>query len=367
MARRLDTSQPPLALLAGGGSGGHVFPGLAIADELGKRGWRVGWTGSGRGLEARLVARRDLPFHPLPARPVRGQGLAGKARAAAALAQGVWGAWRLVRRQAVRVVVGTGGYVSAPAVLGARLAARPALIVEPNADAGMANRWLSRFASEAAVAYDETAAQLRCPARTTGVPIRGEFFAAGDLPPAPPLRLLVLGGSQGARQLNELLPPALARLGEAGEAVVVHQAGEKILEEARAAYAAAGIPPSIRLEVVSFLDDMPAAMSGAHLVISRAGAITLAEICAAGRPSLLVPLAIPGGHQFDNARRLADAGAAEMLGPDASGDDFHKLLASLTGRQRLEAMSRAARGLAREGAAATIADRVEHLCSEGGA
>ncbi len=374
MARRLETLQAssaplaaaaPLALVAGGGSGGHVFPGLAIADELGKRGWRVSWAGSRRGLEARLVGRHDLPFHPLPSRPLRGQGLAGKARAAAALAQGAWGAWRLVRREAARVVVGTGGYASAPAVLGARLAARPALIVEPNADAGMANRWLSRFASEAAVAYDETAGQLRCPARTTGVPIRDEFFAAGELPPAPPLRLLVLGGSQGARQLNELLPPALARLTPAGEIVVVHQAGAKILDEARTAYAAAGLPSTVRVEVVSFLEDMPAAVRDAHLVISRGGAITLAEICASGRPSLLVPLGIAGGHQIDNARRLATAGAAEMLRPGAAGDDFHALLGTLLAdRQRLGAMSRAARGLAREGAAAAIADRVEHLAQE---
>lgn len=356
----------PHALLSGGGSGGHVFPGLAIAHELRSRGWQVSWAGSQHGLEARLVPQRGLPYHTLPSRPVVGKSFAGKLRAAAALAQGAWSARRLVRRLEARVVVGTGGYVSVPAVLGARLASRPALLVEPNAAAGAANRWLSRVASAAAVAYEETIDQLRCPASVTGVPVRAEFFGAGELPPSPPLSLLLVGGSQGARQLNELLPRALARLELDAEIAVVHQAGHKNLDDARAAYAAAGIPPSssspLRVEVVPFLDDMPAALRAAHLVVSRAGAITLAEICAAGRPALLVPLALAGGHQVDNARRLTAAGAAEMLPPDAGADELTALLAVLLGdRDRLKSMSRAARGLSREGAAAAIADRVESL------
>lgn len=351
-----------MALLSGGGSGGHVFPGLAVAAELEKRGWRVAWTGSAHGLEARLVAARGVEFHALAARPVVGQGLLGKARAAATLATSAWSARRLVRRLDARVVVGTGGYVSVPAVLGARLASRPALLVEPNAEAGQANRWLSRFAAEAAVAYGETARQLRCRSTTTGVPIRPAFFEAGELPASPPLRLLVAGGSQGARQLNELLPRALSRLELDGELAVIHQAGHKNFDDAREAYAAADIPPRVRVGVVAFLDDMPAALAESHLVVSRAGAITLAEICAAGRPALLVPLGLAGGHQVDNARRLAEAGAAETWTPGSSGDEFAALLAALLGdRERLVAMARAARGLARRGAAEAIAERVVHL------
>jgi UDP-N-acetylglucosamine--N-acetylmuramyl-(pentapeptide) pyrophosphoryl-undecaprenol N-acetylglucosamine transferase len=196
----------------------------------------------------------------------------------------------------------------------------------------------------------------------TGVPVRPEFFAAGELPPSPPLSLLVVGGSQGARQLNDLVPRALARLALDGELAVVHQAGAANVDAARAAYAAAALPPRIRVEVAAFLDDMPGALAAAHLVISRAGAITLAEICAAGRPALLVPLGLAGGHQVDNARRLAGAGAAESFPPGAGDDDFGALLAALLGdRRRLEAMARAARGLARPDAAEAIAERVVHL------
>ncbi len=377
------------ALLSGGGSGGHVFPGLAIAEELAARGWSVSWAGSRRGPEARLVSRRRITFHDLPARPVVGQGFAGKARAAATLVHSAWRARSLVRRLDARIVVGTGGYASAPAVVGARLAARPAFLIEPNADAGVANRLLSRLAKEAAVAFDETASQLACPSRTTGVPVRSEFFrlaAANDqeLPPAPPLRLLVLGGSQGARQINQLVPRALGLLGSRiGALEVCHQTGDAhrstTLEAYRDAGLAdasetegrgklAGVPASggqIRYRVVAFLDRMADAMARSHLIVSRAGAITLAEICACGRPSLLVPLALAAGHQAGNARRLAEAGAAAMLPPAATAEDLAEVLAGLLGdRTRLADMARSARSLGRPDAAAAIADRVE-VCAAG--
>ncbi len=364
----------PHALLAGGGSGGHVFPGLAIAEELERRGWRVSWAGSGRGLEARLVGARQIPFHALPARPVVGQGLAGKLRAAATLARSAWSARSLVRRLSTRVVVGTGGYVSAPAVVGARLASRPAFLLEPNAEAGMANRWLSRWANEAAVAFDATRAQLACPAHTTGVPVREAFFHTDrELSVGPPWRLLVLGGSQGARQINQLIPDALSLLAASfGELVVCHQTGDGHVEPTREAYRAAGLramedaedaeSASARFEVVSFLDDMAAAMARSHLVISRAGAITLAEICATGRPSVLLPLVLAGGHQAGNAQRLADHGAAEVVPPDATAEDLvHLLEGLLADGGRLRGMAEAAGLLARAGAAQRIADRLELL------
>ncbi len=365
----------PQALLSGGGSGGHVFPGLAIAEELASRGWQVSWAGSKRGPESRLVSRRKIPFHDLPARPIVGQGLAGKARAAATLARSAWSARALVKRLDARVVVGTGGYASAPAVSGAGLAARPALLLGPNAEAGVANRLLSRLATEAAVAFDETGRQLACPSRTTGVPVRSEFFASVRketdeklLPSAPPLRLLVLGGSQGALQINRLVPRALELLkgrrgrwtGD-GALEVCHQTGEAHLETTREAYRDAGVDDVV--EVVPFLDRMADAMAGSHLIVSRAGAITLAEICAAGRPSLLVPLALAAGHQTGNAHRLAAAGAAAVLPAAAAAEDLAEVLAGLLGDDaRLEAMARAARTLGRPDAAAAIADRVESLC-----
>jgi UDP-N-acetylglucosamine--N-acetylmuramyl-(pentapeptide) pyrophosphoryl-undecaprenol N-acetylglucosamine transferase len=379
-------------LLAGGGTGGHIFPALAVAEELLAKGWRVSFTGAAAGLEARLAAERGLPFHPLAARPLLGRGPLAQAAALATLARSGVAAARLIRRLDAGVVLGTGGYVSAPAVLGARLARRPALLLEPNAHAGVANRWLSRLATAAAVAYRETGAELRCPARVTGVPVRREFFAIPALPdlaalpellagldlpatartprpaavPPPalsPPRLLVLGGSQGARQLNRALPAAAKHLLAMMPALtVLHQAGPQQVEETRAAYAEAGLDwalaaPGERIEVVPFLRDVAAEMSASHLVLSRAGAITVAEICAAGRPALLAPLAIAKGHQVGNALLLAGAGGAEVLAAaDLAPEPLAaRLAALLADRERLARMGQAARELARPDAAAAIA------------
>ncbi len=358
-------------LLAGGGSGGHVFPALAVGEELAGRGWRVSFTGMAAGMEAGLVAARGIDFHPLPARPLVGRGLTGKARALATVASSAFAARRLVRTLGAGVVLGTGGYVSAPAVLGARLAGKPVLLLEPNGRAGVANRWLSRVATGAAVGYQEAIQDLHCPCWVTGVPVRAAFFAIpAELPELPPLdrpRLLVLGGSQGAQQINQAMPAAAASLAARFPALrIVHQAGARHLEAARAAYAAAGVGAP-HVEVVPFLDDVAAAMAASHLLVSRAGAITLAEVCAAGRGSLLLPLAIAQGHQVENARVLADAGAAEMISDQVSGDQVSAerltdLLAGLLADgERLAAMGRAARALARPRAAADIADRVERL------
>jgi UDP-N-acetylglucosamine--N-acetylmuramyl-(pentapeptide) pyrophosphoryl-undecaprenol N-acetylglucosamine transferase len=358
------------ALLAGGGTGGHIFPALAVAEELGKRGWRVSFAGAGDGLEARIVPERGIPFHPLPARPLVGRGIAGKAQALATLASSGRAAARLIRDLKVDVVLGTGGYVSAPAVVGARLARRPVLLLEPNARAGVANRWLSRFATAAAIGYAETAHDLKCPAWVTGVPVRAAFSNVPvDLQPLGDQRgphLLVLGGSQGAQQINEAMPAAAKRLLERlPEARILHQAGASKLDEARDAYARAGLGEP-QVQVVPFLDDVAGAMAWAHLLVSRAGAITLAEICAAGRPSVLLPLSISLGHQVDNARVIADAGAAEMVTADQVdagrlGDVLLDLLASPDSPERLAGMGKAARSLSRPHAVAEIADRMEIL------
>jgi UDP-N-acetylglucosamine--N-acetylmuramyl-(pentapeptide) pyrophosphoryl-undecaprenol N-acetylglucosamine transferase len=355
------------ALLAGGGTGGHVFPALAVAEELLKRGWRVSFTGMQGGMEERLVGERGLPFHPLPARPLVGRGLLAKAGSLVTLARSGGAASRLIRRLGVDVVLGTGGYVSAPAVLGARLAGRPVLLLEPNARPGVANRWLSRWATAAAVGYRDTSQDLKCPCVVTGIPVRSAFFEVpAALPPLAAPRLLVLGGSQGARQINEALPAAAARLaGSLPGLSILHQAGARNLEETRAAYAAAGVGED-RVRVVPFLDDVAGAMAASHLLVSRAGAITTAEICAAGRASVLVPLAIAQGHQVDNARVLAKAGAAEMMPSDQfSAERLADLLLPLLGDgDRLAAMGRAARSLARPHAVEVIADHMGELGGE---
>lgn len=362
MTMPLETAARPSlhVLLAGGGTGGHVFPALAVAEELAARGWRVSFTGSATGLEARLVNERGIPFHPLPARPLVGRGMVDKVRSLTTLAGSATAASRMIRRLGADVVLGTGGYVSAPAVLGARLARRPVLLLEPNAHAGVANRWLSRFANGAAVGYRQTIGELKCPSWVTGIPVRAAFF---DIQPAGAgLRLLVLGGSQGAQQINQALPAVAARLLERLPALrILHQAGAKNLDATRQAYSAAGVQD--RVEVVPFLDDVAGAMAASHLLVSRAGAITLAEICAAGRASLLLPLAIAQGHQMGNAELLAESGAAEVipssdLTPGRLGDRLEALLGDLP---TLDRMGRAARSLARPRAVADIADRLETL------
>jgi UDP-N-acetylglucosamine--N-acetylmuramyl-(pentapeptide) pyrophosphoryl-undecaprenol N-acetylglucosamine transferase len=251
--------------------------------------------------------------------------------------------------------------------MGARLARRPVLLLEPNARAGVANRWLSRLATAAAIGYAETAHDLKCPAWVTGVPVRAAFSNVPvELPPLDadhPPHLLVLGGSQGAKQVNEAMPAAAKRLLERQpEARIIHQAGHRNLDEARDAYARAGLGEP-QVQVVPFLEDVAGAMAWAHLLVSRAGAITLAEICAAGRPSVLLPLAISLGHQVDNARVIAEAGAAELVTADQVeagrlNDVLPDLLAS---PDRLAAMGKAARSLSRPNAVAEIVDRMEIL------
>jgi UDP-N-acetylglucosamine--N-acetylmuramyl-(pentapeptide) pyrophosphoryl-undecaprenol N-acetylglucosamine transferase len=364
-------------LLAGGGSGGHVFPALALGDELAARGWRVDFVGAADGMEARLVGGRGLPFHPLPARPLVGRGALDRLRALLTLVASTRVARRLVRGLGVAVVVGTGGYVSAPAVLGAALARVPALLVEPNAVPGLANRWLSRWAAGAATAFPGTGDSLACPATLTGVPVRAAFAAVGEPPAQGPTRLLVAGGSQGAEQLNRLLPEALGLLASRGADAlpalsVVHQAGAGKEEATRERYAAAGLaadggsspaPGRPAVSVVGFLEAMPQAVGDAHLVVSRAGAITTAELCAAGRPALLVPLTLAGGHQLANARALEEAGAAAVLPSSdlTAGELADALGGLLADRGRLAAMATAARAFGRPRAAAAIADRVEAL------
>jgi UDP-N-acetylglucosamine--N-acetylmuramyl-(pentapeptide) pyrophosphoryl-undecaprenol N-acetylglucosamine transferase len=370
-----SSRQSSLVLLAGGGSGGHVFPALAVGEELRRRGLRPEFAGSESGMEARLVRERDLPFNALPAKPLVGRGLAGKVEALWTLARSTLAARSLIKKRGVAAVVGTGGYASAPAVLGARLAGVPSVLVEPNAGSGLANRWLSRWASAAAVAYDKTLDEMECPARVTGVPVRPDF---SDIPAltreqldAGP-RLLVLGGSQGARRINETMPRALKQLEERhgdamGRVRVRHQAGRHLEDEARKSYADAGLQ-HVDAEVTAFIDDMVGAMTDAHLIVSRAGAITMAEMAAAGRGVILVPLSLAGGHQITNARTMADAGAGRVIVNDELiADRLAQVLeALLLDPEALAAAGRASRSLAHPDAVSSIADLVQDLIEKEG-
>jgi len=374
-------------LLTGGGSGGHVFPALAVGEELASRGCAVSFAGSGSGMEARLVPERGVAFHPLRSRALVGRGLVGKVAALLTLGVSALGGARLVRRLGARVVFGTGGYASAPAVLGARLVRRRVLLLEPNARAGVANRQLSRFAAGAAVAFPQVADDLSCPIRATGVPVRRAFFEDAAPVPATGLRLLLLGGSQGARSLNRALPLALGGsdglLARLPELTVVHQTGASQLEPTREAYRRAGLEECLvgdddgeapRVRLAPFIDDVAGEMARSHLVISRAGAITVAEIAAAGRPSVLVPISLALGHQEDNARALEAAGAARaVFEPTGSSEVADRALATVLGdtlalllgdRAELSRMAEAARALGRPGAAAKIADWLLELAGE---
>jgi len=336
-----------------------VFPGLAVADELRQRGWLVSWMGRNSGMERELVEARGLPYHGLPAKAVVGRGPFQKVAALGTLATSSWRARQMIHDSRANVVLGTGGYVSVPGVLGAALNKRPIVLLEPNAEAGSANRWLSRWASSAAVALAGMEGQRGCPSRVTGVPVRREFFEARDSRSANgALRLLVLGGSQGARQLNQLVPAALEQLGDRlADLEVVHQVGETLLDEAESTYRKIDLRGH-RARVVPFLDDVAVEMAAADLVISRAGAITVAEICAAGRAALLVPLALAGGHQVANAQRLEASGGAVVLTPDmADVESLATLLESLLDdRHQLRTMGEALHGLAWPRAAESIAD-----------
>lgn len=336
-----------------------MFPALAVADELLERGWKVSWMGRVSGMERELVEAHGLPYHGLPAKAVVGRGPLQKVFALGTLGSSAWRARRMIHDLEADVVLGTGGYVSVPGVLGAALSGCPIVLLEPNVAAGSANRWLSRWAFSAAVALEEVESQMRCASRITGVPVRRVFFETDDArAESGPLRLLVLGGSQGARQLNQLVPAALARLeGRFGRIEVVHQVGEELLAEAEGSYQASGLA-EVDARVVAFLHDVAAEMAASDLVISRAGAITVAEICAAGRAALFVPLALAGGHQVANARRLESTGGAVVLPPESADvDSMAQLVGSLLDdRQRLRSMGEALHELAWPRAADSVAD-----------
>lgn len=350
-------------LIAGGGSGGHVFPGLAVAESLVGKGWHVSWLGRQEGMEKEIVEGRGIDYHGLPALAVVGRGPLGRLRALATLARSSLAARSMIRRLEIGVVLGTGGFASVPGVAGARLAGRPSALLEPNAEPGAANRWLSRWSEVAATGYHQAVTGLRCRVQPTGVPVREEFFAGPRRPPAGSLVLLVLGGSQGARQLNRILPRALELVAPRfPELEVLHQVGDRHLDEARDAYKECDLG-TLEIELRPFLRDVAAEMSGAHLVISRAGAVTLAEICAAGRAAVLVPLRLAGGHQEQNAERLAAAGGAVVLRADeVNAEKLAEVLGELLAdRRRLDSMGESLHELSTPGAAEAIADLVIEL------
>lgn len=356
----------PLVMLLAGGTGGHVYPALAVAEELRSRGYRLRWIGTRRGLENRVVPAAHIPLHRLPMRGLRGKGLAQKALAILLLALSVLQSLALLLRHRPRAVVGMGGYPSVPAALAAWVLRRPLLLQEQNAVAGSANRALAPLASCIATGFPGVLA-TRAAARYLGNPVRRDVLEVAGRHPwqwqgERSLQVLVLGGSLGARPLNEALPVAAATLG--ARCSWWHQSGIDHLEAARAAYATQAAEASVRVE--AFVDDMASAYAWADLVICRAGALTVAELAATGRPSILIPLphAIDD-HQTANARFLADGGAALLLPQsELESGALAPLLASLhDAPERLRGMAASALGLAKPRATQDIADCCEALLS----
>ena len=350
----MSAMQRPVLIMAGG-TGGHIFPGLAVADALRAQGVAVQWLGAAGGMEEQVVPAHGLPLHVVPVGGLRGKGWRTRLGAPWMLLRALYASLRVIRRLQPRSVLSMGGYVAGPGGIAARLTGTPLLVHEQNSIAGYTNRKLAGFARRVLTGFDNTLPG----ARWVGNPVRAAIAA---LPPPEQrmagrddrVRLLVLGGSLGARALNTTLPRALALLPPAQRPAVLHQCGKRGIDEARQAYAAAGV----EAEVVPFIDDMATAYGWADLAVCRAGALTLAELTSAGLGALLVPFPhAVDDHQTRNAEALVAVGAAELTKEsDLDVQTFARRLgALLQDRPALLAMARAARTLAKPGAAEDIA------------
>jgi len=350
-------------LIAGGGTGGHVIPGLAIARELRDRyGAEVRFVGTARGLETRLVPEAGFGLELIEVGQLKNVSMATRARTVADLPVGIRRCMKLLRALRPHVVVGVGGYASGPAMMAAVLMRVPTLAYEPNAAPGLANRIVGRLVSAAAVNFEESRRFFRN-AEVTGVPVRKEFFslprrAAGSAP-----RLLVFGGSQGARALNMAMPKVIVDLlARVPGLTVLHQAGARHADATREAYAATEADPG-RWRVEDFLNDMPARFAEASLILCRSGS-SVAELAAAGKPSLLVPFPqAADDHQRKNAEVFARVGAAAMLREAEMTPERlrEELGAMLQDEEGLRAMSERARSLARPDALKRIGEMVRKL------
>ena len=364
--RDQGSASPLRVLIAGGGTGGHVIPALAIARELrDAHNAEVHFVGTARGLETRLVPKAGFHLDLVRSGQLKNVSLATRLRTAIDLPLGVMECVRLLREFRPQVVVGVGGYASGPGMLAAILLRLPTLAFEPNAVPGLANRIVGRWVSAAAVNFQQTANYFRN-ARVTGIPVRAEFFAIGPKSATVPLRLLVFGGSQGARVLNEAMPKIAQRLLEQfANLEIVHQAGVRHAQSTAEAYAGVG---QQRVRVQPYLDQMPIEFATADLILCRSGASTMAELGAAGRASLLVPFALAADdHQRRNAEVFLNAGAARMLTEAELADPerlLHELATLLADPAQLRTMGERALTLARPDAAQQIAFMIVDLAAK---
>ena len=359
-------STAPCALIMAGGTGGHIFPGLAVAEALRERGWRVHWLG-GKGrsgqpsMESQLVPARGIAFEAIDFSGVRGKGMLTLAWLPLRLLQAFWQSIQVLRRVRPDVVVGLGGYITFPGGMMSVLLGKPLVLHEQNSVAGMANRVLAQVADRVFTAFPDVLKNAHC----VGNPLRPAFMQQPDAAQrfagrSGPLKLLVVGGSLGARALNELVPKALALISEASRPQVTHQSGAAQIEALRANYAAAGV----QADLTPFIDDTAQAFADADLVIGRAGASTVTELAAVGAAAVFVPFpAAVDDHQTVNARFLVEAGGGWLL-PQA-GLTPEALAALLQGmdRSQLLARAQAAARLKQINATASVVAACEELAS----
>lgn len=353
----------PTLMVMAGGTGGHIYPGIAVAEALRARGWNIAWLGNPDGMEARLVPARGYEMAWVRFSALRGKGIVRKLLLPLNLLSGFWQALTALRRIRPDVVIGMGGYVSFPGGMMAVLLGRHLVVHEQNSIAGLANRVLARVADRVVSGFPDVLPK----AQWVGNPVRREIAEL----PAPaerfsgrtgPLRILVVGGSLGASALNEAVPRAIASLPVGERPIVIHQSGERHIEALRRVYAEAGVEGDLR----AFIDDMAAAYAQADLVICRAGALTIAELAAAGVASILVPYPhAVDDHQSGNARFLSERGAAWLMPQsELSAGALAERLRS-TSREELFRMAEAARAAARADAAGDVATLCEALAGRG--
>ena len=344
-------------LIMAGGTGGHIFPALAVAHQLRDAGWRIVWLGNPEGMEAKLVPQHGFEMVNLKFAALRGKGLVRKLLLPLNLLRGFWQALKAIRQVKPNVVLGMGGYITFPGGMMAALTGVPLVLHEQNSVAGLANKVLAGVADRILTGFPEVFAK----GAWVGNPVRPEI--AKIAPPAErlaersgPLHVLVIGGSLGAQALNEMVPQGMALLGESDQPQIVHQAGEKHLEALKAKYAAVGV----QAHCVSFIEDMAGAYEWADLVICRAGALTIAELAAAGVASILVPFPhAVDDHQTGNAKFLVHAGGAFLLPQTDLTPEAIALIRNYSRSQLLE-MSEKARSLAKPDATEEVAT----ICAE---
>ena len=347
------------ALVMAGGTGGHIFPGLAVAEALREQGWRVHWLGNQSGMEGRLVPPRGFTFESIDFGGVRGKGPLTLALLPLRLLRAFWQSIRVIRRVQPDVVIGLGGYITFPAGMMSVLLGKPLLLHEQNSVAGMANKVLAGVADRVFSAFPQALPK----SRWIGNPLRAAFLqqtapAARLAGRSGPLRLLVVGGSLGAKALNDTVPRALALIPAERRPQVIHQSGAAQLEALRASYAAAGV----QAELTPFIDDTATAFAEADLIVCRAGASTVTEIAAVGAAAIFVPFpAAVDDHQTANARFLVDQGAGLLLPQkDMTPERLADLLQN-TGRSTLLHWAERAHALARLDATEQVVAACEEL------